>query len=268
MTGPVEVYAARGKCRAEFLRWRQRPVLDYGTGGDVERARHMAGAHPGARLGCGTEKAISRPRIDNLRGAASQRRAHGFEGSNDVSGSARGEPAWCPLDRAGFNRSPFCLPFRKSSIEDEDVLDAEQAKRPPYPRRRKHACAVIHDDGVAIGDSERPDLARELLGVRQHMGQGVGMIGNRVDVEAYRAGNVSGEIFGRRVAFHRGQIERAVHHHGRRGAEARGQPVGGHQPAGRRAFIRHDDSHLMLERQRLNSTVSSAFQGSGRSECI
>jgi len=62
----------------------------------------MAGAHPGARLGRGSEKAISRPRVDNLRGAASQRRAHGFEGSNDVSGSARGEPAWCTLDLAGF----------------------------------------------------------------------------------------------------------------------------------------------------------------------
>ena len=97
------------------------------------------------------------------------------------------EPAWRTLGSPDFDRPLFCLPLRKSAVEDEHVLGAEQAKSPPHPRRGKQARTVIDDDGIAIGDAERAHLARELLVVRQHMRQRVGMVGNRIDVEAHRA---------------------------------------------------------------------------------
>ena len=90
----------------------------------------------------------------------------------------------------------------------------EQAKCPPYPRCREHAGAVINDDGVGIGNTKRAGIAGKLLGARQHMRQRIGVVGNGVDVEAHRAGNVAGKIFGCGVARHGRKIERAVDHCG------------------------------------------------------
>src|SRR5262249_14593085 len=55
---------------------------------------------------------------------------------------------------------------------------------------------------------------------------------------AHRAGNVAGEIFGRGIALHGRKVEGAVDHHDAGGAEAFGQPIGAHEPAGGR-FMRH-----------------------------
>ena len=44
-------------------------------------------------------------------------------------------------------------------------------------------------------------------------GSGLRVVGDRVDVEAHRARDVAGEIFGRGVALHRRQVEGAVDDH-------------------------------------------------------
>ncbi len=64
------------------------------------------------------------------------------------------------------------------------------------------------------------------------------MVRDRVDVEAHRAGNVAGEIFGRGVALHGRKVGGAVDYHDVGGAEAFGQPIGAHEPAGG-GFMRH-----------------------------
>ena len=56
--------------------------------------------------------------------------------------------------------------------------------------------AVIEHDRHAVADAERADLGGELLGRRQHVGQGIGLVRDRVDVEALRARNVAGEKLG------------------------------------------------------------------------
>jgi hypothetical protein len=52
------------------------------------------------------------------------------------------------------------------------------------------------------------------------------VIGHSVDVKEHRARNVTGEIFGARVAAVRWEISRAVHHHDVRLAEIVGEPFG------------------------------------------
>ena len=74
-------------------------------------------------------------------------------------------------------------------------------KRPPHARRRIEADAVIDDDGVRLADAERADRFAELVRPRQHVRQVGGIVGDGVDVEEHRAGNVAGEIFGRASRF-------------------------------------------------------------------
>ena len=92
------------------------------------------------------------------------------------------------------------------------LLGAERAERPPHPRRAIEAEAVIEHDRHAVADAERADLVGELLGRRQHVGQGIGLVRDRVDVEALRARNVAGEEFGLGIALGVRQIVRAVEH--------------------------------------------------------
>jgi hypothetical protein len=54
-----------------------------------------------------------------------------------------------------------------------------------------------------------------------------GGIGDAVDIEEHRAGNVAGEIFSLRVAGRVGHVPAAVEHNQVGIAEVAGQPVGG-----------------------------------------
>src|SRR5262249_20969150 len=108
---------------------------------------------------------------------------------------------------------------------------AEQAERPPHPRRGEHAGAVIDHDGVGLRDAECADIAAELLSARQHVGKWIGMVRDRIEVEADRTRNVAGKELSRSVALLRRKIERAVDWNEIGAAELRGEPVGSDDPA-------------------------------------
>src|SRR5581483_9564953 len=125
----------------------------------------MAAAQSGARLRSLTAKARRGTRVDDLRGAIIERHLHVAEHGDDACVHLRVEAARLALAFTGLCRAAFGLPGRKATVEDEHVLGAEHAERPPHARRGKCARAVeavIDDDGIAIADAERADCLRKL----------------------------------------------------------------------------------------------------------
>ena len=68
---------------------------------------------------------------------------------------------------------------------------AEHPEHPPDPRGAHHAVRVIDDDAVAVAEAELAHARGELLRARQHVGEVRRRVGDFVDVEEHRAGNVS-----------------------------------------------------------------------------
>ena len=208
----------------------QPAVLDQPGHRHVPGARHVARTDARPRLGIFAAEARGGPRIDHLgascRAAPSARRT--TPATTEVFSSAlnfRG----VRLDRAGFGRPAFGLPLRQAAVEDVDVLRAEDAERPPHPRRAAEADAVIDHDGVVGADAERAGLLGELGRAGQHVRQLGGMVGDGVDIEERRAGNMGGDELGLGVALERRQVERAVDDRDLGLAQPRREPVGGDQ---------------------------------------
>src|SRR5262249_35993595 len=148
-------------------------VLDHRCRGDVQGAWHVTGAQPGARLRRLSQKALRGARIDYLCRAARQGCAHGGERGHEIGVLARSEGARGALDRTGFERPPFGFPFRQTAVENEDVLRAEQAKRPPHPRRGIQTGAVVDDDCVGVGDAKRPHVTANWVASGSMCGSGL-----------------------------------------------------------------------------------------------
>src|SRR5262249_43091424 len=142
----LEVDAAGCERPPKFFWRRESSVLDHRRRGDIEGARHVTGAQPGARLRRLSQKALRGARIAHLCRAARQGCAHGGERGHDVRALARLEDARGALNQTGFEWSPFGFPFRQTAVENEHFLRAEQAKRPPHPRRGIQAGAVVDDN--------------------------------------------------------------------------------------------------------------------------
>src|SRR5262245_8437302 len=171
----LEVDAAGGERPPKFFRRRKSSVLDHRRRWDIQRARHVTGAQAGARLRRLPQKALRGARIDHPCRAARQGCAHGGERGDAIGVLARSESTRGALDRMSFERSSFGFPSRQAAVENEYILRAEQAKRPPHPRRGIQASAVVDDDGVGVGDAKRPDVTGKLGGVRQHLMQLTGL---------------------------------------------------------------------------------------------
>ena len=96
--------------------------------------------------------------------------------------------------------APLRDPSRQAAFEDRRVDEAERAQRPPQPRRRKQPQAVVNDRAHPVAETKIPHRGGKRDRVRQHMRQvGLG-VGDRVDVEKHRAGNMAGKIFRAGVA--------------------------------------------------------------------
>ena len=108
--------------------------------------------------------------------------------------------------------SALGAPLRQPAVEDHDVGRAHDLERPPDPRRRGEADAVVDDDLLFLVDAERADRGRELPRRRQHVGQGIAGVGDRVDIEEDRARDVCGVVFLRALAPAAGQVPAAVDH--------------------------------------------------------
>ena len=86
-------------------------------------------------------------------------------------------------------RAPLGDPFRQAAVEDGDVALAEGAEGPP-DGAPKQADAVIDNDLHAVADAEPTHGAGEGHRIGQHVRQAGRMVGDGVDVEKHRPGDV------------------------------------------------------------------------------
>src|SRR5208282_4795170 len=130
-------------------------------------------------------------------------------------------------------------------------LCAKQPKRPPDTRGRIETDAVIDDDGIAVADAERTGYLAELLWAGQHVRQVGRMIGDRFDVEEYRARDVALAILGVGVALLRRQEVRPVNDTKVAVTQMLGEPFRRNQPAafggGRECFVGSEHGGLFSQ---------------------
>src|SRR5271166_4123572 len=99
---------------------------------------------------------------------------------------AGAERAGRARDRTRLQRAALVFPLGQAAVENEHLVRAKKAKGPPHPRGREQRAGLVDDDRVGIGDAEGAHIARKLLRVRQHVGQRIGAVRNRIDVKADR----------------------------------------------------------------------------------
>ena len=138
-----------------------------------------------------------------------------------------------PVSSGRFSAFHFGMPPSSTRT----LSDAEGAERQPHARRAVEPDAVIENDRHAVADAELADLAGELLGRGQHVGQGIGMVRDRVDVEALSARDMAGEEFALGVALVVRQIVRAIQHDDVRIAEMLPRANPSRPASGWRAFL-------------------------------
>src|SRR6202521_6327850 len=147
----------------------------------------MSGAHARARLRGLAAEPLGGARVYDLRAMAAQGLPHVLERLDRLLVLARREPGGLAHHIAAFDRPAFGEPFRQAAVEDEHVLGAEHAKRPPHPRGREQADAVVDDDRRSIADAERAGRRRERLRARQHVRPDGTVVGDLLYGEEYLA---------------------------------------------------------------------------------
>ena len=144
--------------------------------------------------------------------------------------------------RQVFDRAAGGAPGVEAAIEHGDIAMAHGAEHPPDARGCEEAVLVVADHAMAIAEAEPADARGKLLRRRQHVGQGAVGVGDIVDVEEARAGNVVGVVglpAGLRRAGH--EVRAVEHAHVRRG-QVRLQPVGGDDRLFRRETRDHREA--------------------------
>ena len=139
---------------------------------------------------------------------------------------------------AFLERQAGVLPGGQAAFQNMYVGDAEGAQRPPHARRGEQAIAVVDDGAHAVAQPHGAHGARKGDRVRQHVRQRRLLVGNFVDVEMDRAGNVPGQIFRLRIAVERRQVPARVDQKQVGGREMLGEPFGRHEML-MRAVARH-----------------------------
>ena len=109
-----------------------------------------------------------------------------------------------------------------------------------------------------------PTCCGELLGRRQHVGQGIGLVRDRVDVEALRARNMAGEEFGLRIALVVREIVRAVEDDHVRIVRAAPRAIRSTPASGWRVFLQALDAPYCFAHHLVRRPVST-FRDDARS---
>src|SRR6185437_2990718 len=109
-----------------------------------------------------------------------------------------------------LQRPAFGAPSGTAAIENADLRRAHGEELPPDAGRGKQARLIVDHDRHAVADAEGSDLAAEFFRRQQHVRQAARFVGDAVDVEEYRAGNVSGEIFRAWIALSGGEVPTGV----------------------------------------------------------
>ncbi|VDZ65489.1 Uncharacterised protein [Serratia odorifera] len=101
----------------------------------------------------------------------------------------------------GCQRVAARLPAVQPLVQHINLFRAEAAKGPPAARCGKLIALVVKHNGAVFADAQLTGGGGKGLGIRQHMRQGSGGVGDRVDVEIHCARDVAGGKFCPHVFF-------------------------------------------------------------------
>jgi len=195
----------------------------------VERAGDVAAAQARARLGRGAAEPLRRAGVHDLLAAQLHHRRDLRHVAHQACVAVRGEVAVARDGRDVLQRAALGAPFRQAAVEHGHVGMAEHPEHPPHPRGGEQPRAVIDHHAMPVADPHPPHPADEFLDRRQHVRQRRLGVGDLVDVEELRAGDVRPGIFRLRVAACVGHVPRGVEHPHVGRAQMIGQPAGGDQ---------------------------------------
>ena len=174
----------------------------------------MAASHAHPRLGNGTGETSSRPRIQYLftgGGYIAQNVADAAQSDSTEIGAEFGWGGWrrCP----GADGPTFVEPFRQTAIEHRGGVVPKETHQPPSARRRRQALLIVEHYARLIVDAKRSKKLREAPWSGHHMRQLSIRIGDLVDIEIPRAGDVSADELGRSIFRLVRQVFRRVEYH-------------------------------------------------------
>ena len=163
-------------------------------------------ATPGRGSGIAAVEAAAAARVEDRAADAADQHRLGDDSSPRSTASKR---ASARVRLALLDRAALGAPFGEAAVEDRDAVGAVMAQHEPAARRAAQRAVVIDDDAVVAADPERHHRRAERRRAGQHVRRGIGVVGQRLDVEAARAGDVG------RVKFGGGVARLAGHEQGR-----------------------------------------------------
>ncbi len=193
------------------------------------RARDVAGGKPGAGLRRLAGETRPGARVGDDVAVLPEHRQHRRLVGDGALVEQGGEMTMAMGMAAALGRPALGDPFHEAAVEDRDIMSAERLQHPPGPRRRVQRAVVVDDDAIAVADPQRLHPAGELVRRREHVRGRIVRIGDLVDVEEDRAGDVRRLIFRPRVAAGAGQEQGRVDHAQVGRAQLGCQPVGRNQ---------------------------------------
>ena len=125
---------------------------------------------------------------------------------------------------------------------------AEQPHHPPGTRRSLDVGIIIDDDVIILIHTKRLQGLSKETGRGHHMWHRVSLVGDGVDVETQRAGNVCGKKFGSGVALHSRQVAAGVKHTHR--VKIGCEPVCGYDNGGHDQFSSHEGTGSSFSRRK------------------
>ena len=117
---------------------------------------------------------------------------------------------------------PLVQPGRQATIKHRCLSVTKGTQHPPEPWRTEDAFAVVADDVIAAGHTERRHAACEVIRRRKHVRQATGVVGV-IEIEEPCPGDAACCILATSVAAHGREVPRSVNDLD--GREARGQPA-------------------------------------------
>ena len=216
----------------DLFRRGQAAVLDQSVDRHAVRARHMAGAQAGARLG------LASPR-KRLAGRASttwalliiERHLHVADmATTPVFSSAlnmRGGRWTVP----GFERPAFRLPLRQAAIEDDRPCSRRRCGTSTRPAARRKGRRRHRRRSFILADAESPDSLANSSGPGSMCGRSVEWSAMASMSKNTAPGIWPASVLRLGVALLRRQVAGAVDDGDVRLAEVRGEPFGGLEPA-------------------------------------
>ena len=195
--------------------------------GNVARAGNVAAAQAGTRLGLAPGETRSRARVDDLRRLLLDHLLDVVDVAHERGVHQRREMALGPPARGPSSSGrPSAFHFLRPPLSTA-TSSCPMARKVHQTRAAENRpCDVVDDDAHAVADAHLLHARGELHGGGQHVRQRRLLVGEVVDVEEQRAGNVLGEILRLGVAARGRQMPAAVEDEQVGGIEMLGEPVG------------------------------------------